>query len=81
MNVRHQILRDRTIPFACRIGFLASFFAGSMFRQVQSRHGVARSEFLLRLTASVEQNAGGCVHEPRRFSRLAIGFEQVCVPT
>lgn len=47
MNVRHQILRDRTIPFAYRIAFLANFFTGSVYRQVQARHGVVRSEFVL----------------------------------
>jgi len=47
MNVRQQMLRDRTIPFAYRISFLANFFTGSVYRQVQARHGVARSEFVL----------------------------------
>jgi DNA-binding MarR family transcriptional regulator len=47
MNVRHAMLRDRTIPFAYRISFLANFFTGSVYGQVKARHGVVRSEFVV----------------------------------
>lgn len=47
MNARQRILRDRTIPFAYRISFLANFYTGSVYRQVLARHAVARSEFVL----------------------------------
>jgi MarR family transcriptional regulator, temperature-dependent positive regulator of motility len=44
---RRHILETSPIPFAYRISYLANFFTGSVYRQVQSQHGVARSEFVL----------------------------------
>ncbi len=34
-------------PFAHRISLLANFLAGSVYLQVQVRHGIVRSEFML----------------------------------
>ncbi len=44
---RRRILESSPIPFAYRISYLANFYTGSVYRQVQGKHGVARSEFVL----------------------------------
>lgn len=44
---RREILENNPIPFGYRISYLANFFTGSVYRDVTSRLGVARSEFVV----------------------------------
>lgn len=44
---RLKILERNPIPFGYRISYLANFFTGGVYRDVASRLGVARSEFVV----------------------------------